>query len=698
MFVRKLRVLLNVHERLLYSRLYSAGLVSKVNLNHPYNNYLKSIHKNLPHNNSQFIISRNLSNLSETLQRDNEEDNNNDSKNDDYDKPSFSENLFAYSVLLNNKKLESTIMPRLIPDEDITDCMIDKILNKNYEDTCSKEILDDFKTLSLYPKRENLLITDKKFEKILLILKTYVQSYTNEEMKDIFRCLELWQTTHRIKFDKNNPIPYFQLLMELDNDCFLRLNDFKNEDYLTLCDLFWRIRYLKAAFIKKAVKKLGRQVKQLKPEHYLQYLFIINVSRRAFKNMYELEYALELFIPAYSAEELGVICMGFFKTETRLYNPSLRIKIIRKFIEEIDSVRDIAICTLFKIVRLSLGVDEDNTMKDLLNAFRPKIQNVSGICLVHIAHAVSALHFYDKRFMDEIVERFQEFVPTSRAKDLERILFSLVTYKYPKEHPIFEQIVNEFRNPQRAKELANHPVCLGASLMFLSQAEIYPLDLISKVLDHEYLTKYYKMNPYKIGREYLTFSTGVQIEVPEYDGPLLPEKVARYLNKKYSTDPPDLDPDMNVRISQASRFLLEVVNHLRDILGASSFFTDQLLPHYSKQDIIFCLDKNKNFVSPKPHFPQAGQIGVIKYAPTDPDEHTWLVLLLAPRNTIFNKYSITTGLFDAKMRQLKKIGYQPIPLLATKWMSIVSVEDRKNYLRSLLFANHVNNTTSIKSS
>lgn len=75
------------------------------------------------------------------------------------------------------------------------------------------------------------------------------------------------------------------------------------------------------------------------------------------------------------------------------------------------------------------------------------------------------------------------------------------------------------------------PRTFATSLKYLVQTEIYPLDLIKKAMDHDYLKAVYKNNAYRIGREYLEINSSIQIDVPEYQGPFLPPKILSYLTK-----------------------------------------------------------------------------------------------------------------------------------------------------------------------
>lgn len=70
-----------------------------------------------------------------------------------------------------------------------------------------------------------------------------------------------------------------------------------------------------------------------------------------------------------------------------------------------------------------------------------------------------------------------------------------------------------------------------SSLMYLSHAGIYPLDILQRVMHPDYLRNMYNNNSFKVGHPYLILESGLQIEVPEYKGPTLPPKIRNYLVK-----------------------------------------------------------------------------------------------------------------------------------------------------------------------
>lgn len=47
-----------------------------------------------------------------------------------------------------------------------------------------------------------------------------------------------------------------------------------------------------------------------------------------------------------------------------------------------------------------------NSFRDLLHAFRPRINGVSAPCLVHAGHAAATVLINERKIINEIIERY----------------------------------------------------------------------------------------------------------------------------------------------------------------------------------------------------------------------------------------------------------------------------------------------------
>lgn len=81
-------------------------------------------------------------------------------------------------------------------------------------------------------------------------------------------------------------------------------------------------------------------------------MFYLNLSRKATASMFDIEVRFIHYFDELSIDEIGVICIGFFKTETRIHNSKLLEKIYRRTIDSIDDIKGI---TLVNILKVSFG-------------------------------------------------------------------------------------------------------------------------------------------------------------------------------------------------------------------------------------------------------------------------------------------------------------------------------------------------------
>lgn len=97
--------------------------------------------------------------------------------------------------------------------------------------------------------------------------------------------------------------------------------------------------------------------------------------------------------------------------------------------------------------------------------------------------------FFNREILTKISEKFLTHMSEARLKDLERLTFALTLYNFnpPTSKPIFTEVLKELYKPERQNEFEKYPRCLSSCLHYLGLQQIYPHDLISKVLDNEFL-------------------------------------------------------------------------------------------------------------------------------------------------------------------------------------------------------------------
>ncbi|XP_063980062.1 uncharacterized protein LOC135164025 [Diachasmimorpha longicaudata] len=602
----------------------------------------------------------------------------------------MTENRRAYLVLENNPRYKKTVIPRIIPDERFPEETIKKILRKEWTLSSNvSDIIESFRILSYDARSHDKRITDEHtpiFEKLTSVVKDLV----TDQIWQLLRYVEMWYPM--ATYPKSRALTALE--DALDNECYKRSLEWDADDLLKTCDLFYHLRRSRQSkFTGFALKKLGLKPCKMSSDNYIHYMYLLNVGRKPWINMYELEYRLEGIVEEFTTEELAIIAMGFFKTATPIRNPALSGHIVQKCVNDMKDLDEIFISAIMKMARLSVHLRDRDILRNLFHRFKIRIDTISTPCLVHTAHTAATTLIFEKEVMDLIMnELIKRDLSGARLKDIERLLFSLMIFNYPKDFPLYELAINQLKNPVRTSERNKFAVTYICCLMYLSHMDIYPLDIITNIMDPQYLKDVYRNNAFKIGREYLTLECGLKVEVPEYQGPFLPERVYNYLAKRYASDVVWRE-DPSVRVQTYQKFLFEVVHYLKTIVGENNYFMDQVLPQHQRADIILCVDVDNNFISAERMLLECPTF-TVKFAP-ERLKYRWFAMTLASHNQLFRGSSILSGTSNAKLRQLTKAGYTPITVMLPTWTNLKEAE-RHQYLRNLV-TQHINNKEYISS-
>ncbi|XP_011297761.1 uncharacterized protein [Fopius arisanus] len=589
----------------------------------------------------------------------------------------MTENRRAYEVLQSDR-YKKTIIRKIIPDEEFSEETIENILQREWTETPEvSKLMENFRILSYDARSKNKKFTDRHI-KILERLQLVCKDLLTDQIWLLLRYLEMWYPMEI----KTRLRALTALEDALDDECYRRGIDWDADDLLMTCDLFYHLRRARQSkFIGFAMKKLGLKPTKMSSDNYPHYMYLLSIGRKPYINMYELEYRLEAIVEEFNAEELAVIAMGFFKTETSIRNPALSGHIVQKCVDNMNNLDEIFISAVMKMARHSVHLRDREILRTLLRRFRLRIDDISTASLVHAAHTGATSLVFEKEAMDAIMNKLVEKgLSDARLKDIERLLFCLMIFNYPKEFPLYELALKELRNPVRTTERQKFAVTYACSLMYLSHVNIYPLDIIGRIMNHEYIKQIYKNNAFKVGREYLTLESGLKIEVPEYKGPFLPERIYNFLARRYASDVVWRE-DPSDRVQTYHKFLFEVVHYLKEMVGEKNLFIDQVLPQFQRADLIFCVDNDNNFIPSEPMLKKCPTFQV-KFAP-ETASLRWFVVVLATHNHLFRGTAELSGSVETKLRQLTRIGYTPITIVLPTWTKLKEAE-RSDYLRNVI--------------
>lgn len=197
-----------------------------------------------------------------------------------------------------------------------------------------------------------------------------------------------------------------------------------------------------------------------------------------------------------SADELAVVALGCFKTETKIKSDLVIKEMGKRIIENANNIHEMSLTALLKIIRFSEKLTCADVISDILRSMRPEIGRLSNLCCLHLALLGTNVQVYDEDVLNDVTKKLVADIADPnkvRLKDIERLLLVLTMFDvHPKCEPdIFKASVEQLRSKSRRKELELYPRCLASALHYLSMKRIYPYDLLDYMLDPNVLRNTY---------------------------------------------------------------------------------------------------------------------------------------------------------------------------------------------------------------
>ena len=298
----------------------------------------------------------------------------------------------------------------------------------------------------------------------------------------LLKSLSLWPPT------ANTTTPNFMLIWNtLDKVLTERISKWNTEMLFLVADHWYALRLSRITkFNPEMVKVLGKKVKQMTPSQIVQYLFYANLSRQLspFIVLKDLEKQLISSLNHLTIEELGVIAMGFFKTQTFPKNIALLEAILKKTSENLHCISDPALGAILKLLRRTIPVSHWSEMMKLMDSLVPHVNHLNHMCLLQIALLGNDLLVFHPEIISKITCRFAQNINEIRLKDLERITFVLMLYNFipPDQPDILEIITDELRKQERKEEISQYSRCFVSCVVYLVTMGHMPHDLISAAL------------------------------------------------------------------------------------------------------------------------------------------------------------------------------------------------------------------------
>ncbi|XP_068225597.1 FAST kinase domain-containing protein 5, mitochondrial [Palaemon carinicauda] len=526
----------------------------------------------------------------------------------------------------------------------------------DWEKCSAQEVADGFIAMSQLCHHQPMDLEDAQHSSLCGELTRKLNQLNDQQLLMILSSLSLWPQTAAVT------TPHFVgLWNRLDQVCTQRMKKWDMSQMFLVADHWYALKLSKmSVYNVQMTRLLGRRVGSMEPTQLVQYLFYANLSRKLepFIVMRELEKRLVEVLEHVSIEELGVIAMGFFKTQTFLKSEKLIEAIIDKTQENLEFVSDASLCAILKILRKSVPGTRWKALHNLLDVLEPQLPRLNHMCLLQVALVGNNLLVFHSGVINAIAQRFASEVKSLRLKDIERITFALMLYNYipPSCPDIFVKIAEELRQKERISEINMYPKCFVSCVVYLVNVGLFAPDLISASLQPSMLNLLSKTTHYSdMGREVNELDWALQIEGPAaYPGYRLDPEHRIELTKKYVAR----IPSRSARdLTHQEKLILEVQEKLAAILGGTDFIAiSNVLPHIQTPDLVFCTSNEGEPVELPSEYLNL-EPTALKYPSLSKEGVQWNAVIIGGRNSFIRNTNHLQGNVQMKKRQLTSLGY-----------------------------------------
>ncbi|XP_032079967.1 FAST kinase domain-containing protein 5, mitochondrial isoform X2 [Thamnophis elegans] len=373
--------------------------------------------------------------------------------------------------------------------------------------------------------------------------------------------------------------PVHYMLKVVEDECVRRVEDLSLNQQLLVADL-WRCLNCKVPqYLDAMLNDINMNWKDLSLTQLVQLVYIVGEGRKAPEELVKkLEASVLKHLHALNLEEVGIICLGFFKSQSNMSEPLLR-KIGDKICGSLGDMSNFAIINVLKMFR-GIHLDHLDFLKELGHVIPPRIPALSIPGIMHIAFACSSLHYCDEDILNAIAAAVPSKAASCRTKDIAKLLWSFGTLNYhpPNEEEFYASLLEQLES--RMFEYNKFPEHLITSLIGLAFVQRFPHDLLDYALSPEFI-ELSSTCKHDLWKDFFTLDGTVGIECPGYTGSRLTTQSKREMAGKMRDYV--LKQEFDVAWS-----LLE------EVLGGPQFIKlHAVLPHIRSVDLEIRLDTNR---------------------------------------------------------------------------------------------------------
>ncbi|XP_036619241.1 FAST kinase domain-containing protein 5, mitochondrial [Trichosurus vulpecula] len=435
-------------------------------------------------------------------------------------------------------------------------------------------IADYFDKLSSLPmEQHSVLLSNIKFTMLCQLSLNNIQLF---EASDLIGILKAFV---RLGIPCSHP-----MLAVYEGEFCRRVWDMNLDELLLVADLWRCLGHSVPCFLRIFFSYLNLHWKDLSLSQLVHLIYIIGEGRQVPQDlMQKLESLVLKYLDLFSLEEVGTICLGFFKSSSSLSDYVMR-KIGDKVCAQMQHLSNYALVNILKMFRFT-HVDHLDFMKQFGQMAPQRIPSMGVQGVMHLTLACSSLRYLDERVMNAVAASLPPRVAYCRSKDVAKILWSFGTLNYepPNAESFYSSFIDEI--PRKMPEFRKFPDHLFTSLLGLAFTERFPLDLLDFALSPGFVRLAQERSKFELTKELYTLDGTIGVECPGYRGNRLNAELQREgavmlwnLARQDMTSKPEF---------------LEALFLLQTILGGPQYVKHHMiLPHTRSSDLEVQLDVN----------------------------------------------------------------------------------------------------------
>lgn len=567
------------------------------------------------------------------------------------------ENEYAHGVMENIQTYKDSLVKLHSADKKFS-----------HSSSSSKE-LSEFAEVTYKALPNGLNLENRQFTPLINNIARVLPNVTDDDVINFLHYLCLWSPSPK------SYSPNFKLLWNsLDDQCVQRFKSWDLNRKLRVADYWFCLRLNRISqYNQNLISSMLQNLDSLSDSNVVQLMFLVNLQRKVpEKYMRPLENKLLTIIKSSTIEEIGVICLGFFKTENKVRDVRIIKAIITRYCREVKKIEPLTVNAILKFLKKSMQLPETDYYIPLLQKSISYVTNWDVPTSIHLALLSTECHVYDPLLLDAVTEKVANNIEDARIKDCIKLLQCLSHFNHAPGSEFNDKFLLELKKKSSHAEIENYPRVLAYAALYYAYIGHYNYKILSTVLAPEFVDLCLSKNP-ETKYSFSEIDYCIEIECKDYKGPRLPKKDLHILANRRGNLPGDSEND-----SKALLNMKNVINTLTDLLGNSEdMLVRHILPHCFTPDLIVRLSPEKTDSMSNLYGTFPSEL-ILK----PPQDELWACFVVSTPFSFAYKSRHLIGMVSMKLRQLEKLGYKTvfIPFRDLPLSELI----RKKYLKNIL--------------